>query len=212
MQLEWGERMEEQNKSRAGAVIAIVTLVLVVVVAWFAYTAIAGNASRTDGAGSSTGQVSALGTAASTDGHWSNPSLEAVTIADVDGYPITLGTLCDGKVTVVNVWATWCPYCVDEMADYQTLYEKHGDSIQFVMLDSAESSREVSDANDYIKEQGFTFPVFYDTDLELQRYFSVSAYPTTIVIDANGEVLSNKPGRIMTSKFDETLTQLTSKG
>lgn len=128
-----------------------------------------------------------------------------LTISDSEGSPVTLGDLAEGKVTVVNVWATWCPYCVDEMQDFQLLYDKYGEKVQFVMLDSADSAREVSDSRDYVADQGFTFPVFFDDGWKVQTFFNVAAYPTTIVIDADGSLLSNRPGRINASSLDAML-------
>ncbi len=191
--------MERRGNSKAGAGIAIVVLVVVVVGAWFAYPMVS------SGLGGASGNPAA---SAGNAGHWDNPALSSVTIDDADGYPITMGTLCDGKVTVVNVWASWCHFCIDEMPDYQALYEKYGDKVQFVMLDSAENAREVAAAHDFVEAQGFTFPVFYDSNRELQEFFSVAAYPTTIVIGADGEVLSNKPGRIVVASFDEMLADI----
>lgn len=203
--------MEQRAQSKKGAVIALVVLVAVVVAAWFGYSALSQSASGAGGnaQASGTANASAAAGGANATGHWDNPALSDVTINDGEGYPITLGTLADGKVTVVNVWASWCPYCIDEMQDYQALYEKYGDKVQFVMLDSAENAREVEKAHSYVEENAFTFPVFYDVGRELQEFFSVASYPTTIVIDANGEVLSNKPGRIVASSLDEALASLT---
>lgn len=139
---------------------------------------------------------------------WNNPQLSDVTIVDSDGYDITLGTFCSGKVTVINLWATWCPYCVDEMQDFQKLYDTYGSRIQFVMLDSAENAAEVADAHDYIEANAFTFPVYYDAHAQVRQLFSVAAFPTTIVIDADGQVLSNKPGRIKVDQFAQNLESL----
>ena len=199
--------MEESRKSARGAVVAIVALVVVVAAAWFGYAAVSAAATGqgSEQAAAGEGGARAGATAAV---RWDNPALSSVTITDADGYPITMDTLAGGKVTVVNVWATWCPFCIDEMQDYQGLYDKYGDRMQFVMIDSAESANEIAAAYDYIEENGFTFPVFFDTGRELQEFFSVAAYPTTIVIAADGEVLSNKPGRIVTASFDETLASL----
>ena len=191
--------MDDRKNSRRGAAVAVAVLAAVIVAAWFACPAVSGDA----GEGAEDRSASAQG-----GGRWDNPALSSVTVSDPDGYPIAMDVLADGKVTVVNVWATWCPYCIDEMRDFQALYDKYGDKVQFVMLDSAEDAREIAEARDYVEEQRFTFPVYYDAGRELQQFFSVAAYPTTIVIDSNGEVLSNKPGRIVASSFDDTLAGL----
>lgn len=220
--------MNREKNAKTGALIAVVALVVVVVVAWFAYSALSPSASGQVGsaaASATTGQVGGAAASASSSqagstaasgsstqagaaSEWGNSVLTQLTIDDSDGNPTTLESLAAGKVTVINVWATWCPYCVDEMQDFQGFYDKYGDRIQFVMLDSADDAGEVSKAHDYIEEHGFTFPVFYDTSWSAQLCFRVSAYPTTIVLDPNGKVLSNRAGRIATESFDEMLAGL----
>jgi len=204
--------MDQGKKSKTGAVIAVIVLVVVIAGAWFAYSALSPATSRA-GSASASSAASQAGVAASSSqanvgGKWSDPALASLTVADANGDSVTLETAASGMPIVVNVWATWCPYCIDEMQDFQALYNKYGDRVQFVMLDSANSSSEVAKAQDFVKEQGFTFPVFYDLNWEVQRFFGVKGLPTTIVIDANGAVVSSRPGRIVASSLDEALAGL----
>ena len=194
--------MEQKKNSITTAIVAIAVLVAVVVAAGFAYSVVSANAGK-DAAGQQ-----ALASASREDAGWNNSALASATVYDFEGNPLSMESLIEDKATVVNVWATWCPYCIDEMQDYQELYDKYGDRVQFIMLDSAEDSREISAARDYIEERGFTFPVFFDANWELQELFNVIAYPTTIVIDSSGKVISNNPGRIVASSLDATLADL----
>ena len=204
--------MDQAKKSKAGAVIAVIALVVVIAGAWFAYSALSPAASRA-GSASASSAASQAGVAASSSqanvgGKWSDPALASLTVADANGDSVTLETAASGKPVVINVWATWCPYCIDEMQDFQALYNKYGDRVQFIMLDSANRSSEVAKAQDFVKEQGFTFPVFYDLNWEVQRFFGVRGLPTTIVIDAGGEVVSSRSGRIVATSLDEVLVSL----
>ena len=209
--------MNEEKKSKAGAIVAVVALVVIVAAAAIAYTAF-GSGSATSSsssvlgasASSSASTASSSGSAspASGSGHWDAPDIAALPVTDQDGNETTLGAVGDGRVTVINVWATWCPYCVDEMQDFQRLYDKYGSDVQFVMLDAANSSREVAQAHDYVEEQDFTFPVYYDMSGKVQRYFAVRGYPTTIVIGADGQILANNAGRINAQSFDKGLSSL----
>ena len=223
---EVGKGMNEEsgaskNSSRRALVVALVALVVVLVGASVAYSAVgsqgagvsvqvpASSAASTSACASSS--VSAPGAAdAETGASWGVPEMTELAMDDSDGYPITLGDVADGKLTVINVWATWCPFCVDEMPDYQKLYDKYGDKVSFVMLDSAQDSAEVAEAHDYVEKNGFTFPVYYDSAQEVSGYFRVSALPTTIVIAANGDILNNRPGRINLEGMDASLAELAS--
>ena len=204
--------MDQAKKSKAGAVIAVIALVVVIAGAWFAYSALSPAASQAGSASASSaaGQagVAASSGQANVGGKWSDSALASLTVADANGDSVTLETAASGKPVVINVWATWCPYCIDEMQDFQALYDKYADRVQFVMLDSANSSSEVAKAQDFVKEQGFSFPVFYDLNWEVQRFFGVRGLPTTIVIDAGGEVVSSRSGRIVATSLDEALASL----
>ena len=204
--------MDQGKKSKTGAVIAVIVLVVVIAGAWFAYSALSPAASQSGSASASSaaGQtgVAASSSQANVGGTWSDSALASLSVADANGDSVTLETAANGKPTVINVWATWCPYCIDEMQDFQALYDKYGDRVQFVMLDSANRSSEVAKAQDFVKEQGFTFPVFYDLNWEVQRFFGVRGLPTTIVIDAGGEVVSSRSGRIVATSLDEVLASL----
>ena len=109
----------------------------------------------------------------------------ARTVEDGRGDTFMLSSLVAGKPAVINYWATWCPYCIDEMPDYQQLYERYGADIAFVMLDVADGQREtITKGASYISEHGYTFPVYYATTRSALDAFGVTAYPTSVVIDA----------------------------
>ena len=207
--------MDRGKSSKAGAVIAVIALVVVVAGAYFAYSALSGAAGPTGSASSSSAAsqagnaaVSALSSQAGSTGAWSDRAFASLTMLDADGNPVMMEEAANGRPTVINVWATWCPYCIDEMQDFQALYDKYGDRIQCVMLDAAARTSELSKAQDFVKEQGFTFPVFYDVNWEVQRFFGIRGLPATIVIDGNGEVVYSKAGRIVATSLDEVLAGL----
>lgn len=207
--------MDRGKSSKAGAVIAVIALVVVVAGAYFAYSALSGAAGPTGSASPSSAAsqagnaaVSASSSQAGSTGAWSDRAFASLTMLDADGNPVMMEEAANGRPTVVNVWATWCPYCIDEMQDFQALYDKYGDRIQFVMLDAADRTSELSKAQDFVKEQGFTFPVFYDVNWEVQRFFGIRGLPATIVIDGNGEVVYSKAGRIVAASLDEVLAGL----
>lgn len=203
--------MNEEKKSKAGVIVAVVALIVVVAVAGFAYSAFrsSGATAPSPAAGNSSATIAdSAGEQAAETSRWEGSDIAALLVTDQGGNEVKLGDFCNGRVTVINIWATWCPYCVDEMQDFQKLYDEYGSSIQFVMLDSADDAQEIALARDYVKEQGFTFPVFYDESKQVQRYFAVRAYPTTIVISSDGRVLANNPGRIDAAAFDRALSTL----
>jgi len=108
------------------------------------------------------------------------------TVYDVDGNAYKLSDF-RGKPVILNFWASWCGPCKMEMPDLEKAYQEYGDQIQFMMVDLADGSQEtVEKASAFIKEQGYTFPVFYDTDMEGAYAYGVTGIPVTYFINAEG--------------------------
>ncbi len=117
-----------------------------------------------------------------------------------------------GKPIVLNFWASWCPPCKEEMPYFQSAYEKYGEDVAFVMLNSTDGSREtISSAEKYIEESSYTFPIYYDVvtkdneeiNSQAASIYGISALPTTLFIDGNGNITAGYRGAIS----EETLTK-----
>lgn len=201
----------EPKGQKKSAIIAVVVLVVVVALALVAYGALRTSQPTASSESASQYAVSEKSSNASAEDDADAQRALALEVVTFDGQDTTLGQVSDGKPIVVNMWATWCPYCVAEMQDYQALYDKYGDDVRFVMLNACDSSREVSLAREYIAENGFTFPVYYDADHQVMSEFGVRAYPTTIILSDTGRVLMNRPGQITYDSMDATLASLTGK-
>ena len=117
-------------------------------------------------------------------------------VYDIDGNAHKLSDF-EGKPVILNFWATWCGYCKFEMPDFEEKYQEYGDEIHFLMVNATDDFGEtVEKASGYIAEQGFTFPVYYDTDQIAGQYFNLSSFPVTYLLDAEGEIVSWKQGML----------------
>lgn len=115
------------------------------------------------------------------------------TALDEEGREVRLSDY-QGKPVVLNFWATWCGYCKLEMPDFQTAYEKYPE-IQFLMVNATDGNQETLEkAQDYVAEQGFTFPVLYDTELEAMYAYQVSGLPVTYFVAADGTLAARGSG------------------
>lgn len=127
-------------------------------------------------------------------------------------------TLSDykGKVIFLNFWATWCGPCRNEMPDIQKLYEEYsaqGEDAEVVILGIAgpgigqEGSS--GDIAGFMEENGYTYPVLMDESGEMFDQYGISAFPTTFMIDRDGNVYGYVPGQmtedIMRSIIEQTL-------
>ena len=125
-----------------------------------------------------------------------------------------------GKVVFLNFWTTWCGYCKKEMPDIQKLYEEYGYNKEDVVFlgvampsgkdnpQNADESQETIEK--FLNDSGYTFPVIFDTTGELAENYFVNSFPTTFLIDKEGEVFGYVNGMLneemMHSVIEQTMT------
>lgn len=112
-----------------------------------------------------------------------------------------------GKTVFINLWATWCPPCVAEMPEIQSLYEKAGsENVVFVMISLDEDKEK---ARRFIDRKEYTFPV-YTLLSGLPEIFRSQSIPTTFVISPEGKVVVQQFGMASydTKGFREMLLSL----
>jgi thiol-disulfide isomerase/thioredoxin len=118
------------------------------------------------------------------------------TVQDAAGNEVKLSNLA-GKPVVLNFWASWCPPCKSEMPEFNKVYEELGGEVTFMMVDLVDGARETAETGAaYVAEQGFTFPVYYDTSGEAASAYGVSAIPSTVFIDKDGNAVTGAQGAI----------------
>jgi len=116
-------------------------------------------------------------------------------VTDEAGNAVRLSDL-RGKPVVLNFWATWCPYCLDEMPEFDRAHGEFGGEVQFMMVDCVGGGETVEKAKQYVRAQGYGFPVYFDTQNEAAAAYGVSGIPATFFIDAQGNIASNKVGAL----------------
>lgn len=100
-----------------------------------------------------------------------------------------------GKPVIINFWATWCGVCTTEFPHFENAYKKYGDKVQFMMINMTEGSYETEEkAKSFIEKNEYTFPVYYDKDLEASVKYYISAIPVTVFIDEDGNIVTKRIG------------------
>lgn len=117
------------------------------------------------------------------------------TAYDLDGNEARLSDYL-GKPVVLNFWASWCGPCQSEMPDFDDAYAELGEDVQFLMVNMTSGRETLESASAFIQEQGFAFPVLYDTGGDAAETYGVYSLPTTLFIDAEGYAIAQATGAI----------------
>ena len=130
------------------------------------------------------------------------------TVYDLEGNAYKLSDF-RGKPVLLNFWASWCGPCQMEMPDFQKFYETHGDKVNFVIVNLTDGQQEtVESASAFIAEKGYTFPVYYDTDIDAAMKYGVSAVPVSYFIDAEGYFVAWAQGALSADMLQQGMDLL----
>ncbi len=130
-------------------------------------------------------------------------------ITDKDGNEVHLSDFI-GKPVVLNFWASWCGPCKMEMPDFDEKYAELGDEVHFLMVNMTDGSRETVDvAKKFIEKQGYTFPVYFDTEMDAAITYGVNSIPTTYFIDAEGYAIAQAMGAIDATTLQTGIDMIT---
>ncbi len=125
----------------------------------------------------------------------------------IDDKEITSKDL-EGKLTLINFWATDCPGCINEMPGLIETYEQYNDKgleIIAVAMHYDPPSRVIS----YSKNNKLPFPVVLDSNKEIMDKFNnIKLTPTTVILDQDGYIKNTIVGEIDFTNFNKTLVKL----
>lgn len=131
------------------------------------------------------------------------------TVYDAEGNAVSLSDFI-GKPTIVNFWASWCGPCKMEMPDFDEKYKELGSEINFLMVNMTDDGQETLEkAKAFVDESGYSFPVYYDIDMDAAMTYGVTSIPSTYFIDANGCAVAWAQGMIDAATLQQGIDMIT---
>nr|WP_321245574.1 TlpA disulfide reductase family protein [uncultured Psychroserpens sp.] len=111
-------------------------------------------------------------------------------LKDIEGNNFDFSS-AEGKVIVINFWATWCPPCIAEMPSLDKLYQHYKSNDDVVVLFVSNEETEV--IGNFIKKKGYSFNA-YQPISDYPQEFNVSSIPRTFIISKQSEIVIDKSG------------------
>ncbi|HET9948606.1 MAG TPA: TlpA disulfide reductase family protein [Longimicrobiales bacterium] len=123
------------------------------------------------------------------------------TATTLDGEQVGLSAY-EGRVVLLNIWATWCGPCRQEMPSLQRLYESFAGTDFEILAVSVDAPLGQEDPNGnpggdlraFAEEYGLTFPILHDPTGRIQRTYQTTGVPESFVIGRDGIIYKKMPG------------------
>ena len=116
------------------------------------------------------------------------------TFPDLNGQQVSLSDH-RGKVVIVNIWATWCAPCGQEMPSMQKLYERFkGENLEILAVSIDSTGREA--VAPFMRTMNLTFPALLDSKEDIRTLYGITGVPESFIIDKEGMVVQKIIGPI----------------
>ncbi|MBQ4556656.1 MAG: TlpA family protein disulfide reductase [Clostridia bacterium] len=176
-------------KQNIAIIILLAALIVLIVIAVFAYNNLSEQYSPDDFVPAET--TVAEGSAATTEEKIMAPDF---TVTDYSGNKVKLSDFF-GKPIVINFWATWCGPCKSELPAFDKAYAEYGEEIEFLMVNLTDGVQDTEEkVRKFVSDGGYSFPVFFDTEYSAANAYGTYSIPVTVMINADGSVYDARIG------------------
>jgi cytochrome c biogenesis protein CcmG/thiol:disulfide interchange protein DsbE len=130
----------------------------------------------------------------------------AFNLTALDGAAVDYPAQLAGKVVVLRFWATWCPFCKDEMKMIQAVWSQSRDK-GFEVL-AVNAGQEKADITEFLAKLGVTYPVLLDPGSKVTRRYGVTGLPMTLFVGRDGKIKGRILGETDEATFRRKLEEL----
>ena len=114
------------------------------------------------------------------------------TLPSLDGSTVSLADQ-KGKIIFLNIWATWCPPCVEEMPSMEKLYQQlKGEDFEILAVSIDKQGAEA--VHPFMKKHQLNFTALIDSNETLKYKYQTTGVPETFIIDRNGVIVDKVIG------------------
>ncbi len=108
-------------------------------------------------------------------------------LVDLNGKKVGLSDF-EGKVVIIEFWATWCPPCRESMPETEKLFQKYKDKDVVVLGISIDEKGGMERVKAFIQEYNITYPILMDDNGDVGRLYGVMSIPVTYILDKNHSI------------------------
>ncbi len=113
-----------------------------------------------------------------------------------------------GEVVVMNLWASWCPPCREEMPALQQFAKQNAGRVAVLGIDQGESA---AVASAFARERGVTFPVLVDEQQQYGRTYAAVGLPTTVIVGRDGRIVRGIDGPLTLAQMRDAVAPALAK-
>lgn len=180
-------------KDKKKIIILVVSLALLIVIVKFGYGYLSGLYLPTESSSSSVGTKGA----------------KDFTVYDEDGNTVKFSDFKGKKPVVVNIWASWCGPCEEEMPYFEEAIKKYGDKVEILMVNLTDGKRETKEtALKFLKDNNLEMKILFDKDFSAANAYSIRSIPRTIFINKDGEIAYDTKGLIDEDKLNDNIEKI----
>jgi len=134
-------------------------------------------------------------------------------LMNLDGKYIELSKETGNGPVLLSFWATWCKPCLEEMVEYNKIYEQYKEKGFKLIAISTDTEKSIAKVKPYIKSKEYQFPVLLDTNGDVARKYYAQQMPYTVILDKNGNIVYSHLGYMKgdEKKVETLITDLLEK-